>query len=145
MPEFEQMDTDKVLVQLERGNYLHPQLKFMEKDQKLIRIGKGGFSDVYEMYDEENPETHYAVKVIGFNRKIVTYTRLVETTRLQYQLAEQSEHIVKIFARMEIKVHLDQDGNLEKVTDPDTEDYQNDDGIGAVYLVGTAAGYSEKR
>ena len=61
MPEFEQMDTDKVLVQLERGNYLHPQLKFMEKDQKLIRIGKGGFSDVYEMYDEENPETHYAV------------------------------------------------------------------------------------
>ena len=129
MPEFEQMDTDKVLVQLERGNYLHPQLKFMEKDQKLIRIGKGGFSDVYEMYDEENPETHYAVKVIGFNRKIVTYTRLIETTRLQYQLAEQSDHIVRIFARMEIKVHLDQDGNLEKVTDPDTEDYQNDDGI----------------
>ena len=119
---------DKILLQLEENEYLHPQYKFYRVKNTPRLLGRGGFSSVYEMYDEKNPKLHYAAKVIGFAEKSLGSDWIIQTTQLQYFLAQQSENIVRILDLWEMKIKIDEDGNLQEAWYADS-DKQDEEGI----------------
>lgn len=87
-------------------------------------LGRGGFSCCYEMYDEKNPKRHYAAKVIGFENKAMSSELILRTTQLQYFLGEQSENIVRILTLWELKISVDETGDIQNVWYPDSDAWE---------------------
>lgn len=62
----------------------------------LCLLGMGGYSYVYEMYEEANPEHCLAVKVIGFGRQTLILEDFLDAVEMQKWFGEQSPHILTI-------------------------------------------------
>lgn len=71
------------------------------EEGKPVLLGRGGFSTVYEVRRRETAGRHYALKVIGSDRKTVRPELFRETVRLQRLLGEQCPYIVRILDTME--------------------------------------------
>lgn len=119
---------DKLLLQLEDIGFIDPRYKFYKVNNELNLLGRGGFSYVYEMYDSMAPERHYAAKIIGIG-KDVDEQLILETTRIQYFLSEQSDNIMRVIALWIMKLHLDDEGNVVNIVGVNQEGYEEDDGI----------------
>lgn len=117
---------DRLMLQLEENGYLHSRYKLYREDNKPVLLGIGGFSSVYEMYDEKNPSQHFAAKVIGFEHKPVGEDLVLRTTQLQHFLSEQSENILKIFDLWSMRIRIDEEGKLQKVLYPDSDGWDEE-------------------
>lgn len=82
----DQAGVEKLLLQLEEGEYIDPRYQFVKKNNRLSLLGTGGFSYVYEMYDSLMLDKKYAAKVIGLGTKPVDERLILETTQIQYFL-----------------------------------------------------------
>lgn len=110
---------EDILSRLQDEGYLFQQYEFYKEEGKFRLLGKGGFSCVYEVLDKANPEKHYALKVIGFERHSITSEEFQRTTRLQRNLCEQTPYVVRILNTMELRITLDEMGNLLSVIAPE--------------------------
>lgn len=119
---------EKILCDLDENGYIFPGFEFVKCNNELCLLGKGGFSTVYKMECPERPEKRYALKVIGFERQVVTSDNFWNTIRLQKYLCEQSSYICRIISAREIKVELDEGGELKRVAEVSGERW-NGDGI----------------
>lgn len=116
----------RLLLELEENGYLRSQYKFCREAHEPILLGTGGFSSVYEMYDEKNPSLHYAAKVIGFGSKTMDAELVSRTTQLQYFLGGQSENIVRILDLWSMKLRLNEEGALWEVLYPDSDQWEQE-------------------
>lgn len=130
MLSLDKVGVDKILLQLEEGQFIDPRYRFVkEKNNELNLLGMGGFSYVYEMYDSIVPEKHYAAKVIGLGKKNVDDRLILETTQIQYLLSEQSENIMRVIALWMMKLNLDKNGNVTGIIDVNQEGYEKSEGV----------------
>lgn len=120
---------DKLLLQLEAREFIDSQYKFYREKDGLRLLGRGGFSYVYEMYDSQDPKKRYAAKIIGLEHKTVNEDLIVETTQIQYFLSEQSENILRVIALWIMKLHLDEEGNLQGITGVNEKEYPESEGV----------------
>ena len=120
---------DKLLLQLEKKQFIDPRYQFVKENNELKLLGTGGFSYVYEMYDSLAPENHYAAKVVGLGTKPVDEQYILETTQIQYFLSEQSENIMRVIDLWTMKLHLDEGGNVIGITGVNQEGYEQADGV----------------
>lgn len=120
---------DKLLLQLEAGGFMESQYKFSREKDGLRLLGRGGFSYVYEMYDSQNPKRHYAAKIIGLENEAVPEAFILETTQIQYFLSGQSENILRVIALWEMKLHLDEEGNVQGITGVNEKEYPEAEGV----------------
>lgn len=125
----DQAGVEKLLLQLEEGEYIDPRYQFVKKNNRLSLLGTGGFSYVYEMYDSLMLDKKYAAKVIGLGTKPVDERLILETTQIQYFLGEQSENIMRVIALWTMKIHLDEAGNVTGITGVNEERYEEADGV----------------
>lgn len=121
-------EVDKLLLQLEAGEFIDSRYQFVKDDHGLCLLGTGGFSYVYEMYDSQVPKKHYAAKIIGLGTKTIKDQLILETTQIQYFLSEQSENVARVIALWAMKVRLDEGGNVIGVTRVNQEEYEEADG-----------------
>ena len=117
---------DRLLLQLEENGYLHSQYKFCRVNNEPVLLGIGGFSSVYEMYDEKSPSLHFAAKVIGFEDKPIGAELVLQTTQLQHFLSEQSENILRIHDLWSMRIKISEDGKLQKVWNPDSDGWDGE-------------------
>lgn len=120
---------DKLLLQLEAREFIDPQYKFYREKDGLRLLGRGGFSYVYEMYDSQDPKKRYAAKIIGLEHKTVNEDVIVETTQIQYFLSEQSENILRVIALWIMKLHLDEEGNVQGIIGVNEKEYPEAEGV----------------
>lgn len=120
---------DKLLLQLEKKQFIDPRYQFVKENNELKLLGTGGFSYVYEMYDSLAPENHYAAKVVGLGTNPVDEQYILETTQIQYFLSEQSENIMRVIDLWTMKLHLDEGGNVIGITGVNQEGYEQADGV----------------
>ncbi len=120
---------DKLLLQLEAREFIDSQYKFYREKDGLRLLGRGGFSYVYEMYDSQEPEKRYAAKIIGLEHKTVHEDVILETTQIQYFLSEQSENILRVIALWIMKLHLDEEGNVQGITGVNEKEYPEAEGV----------------
>lgn len=120
---------DKLLLQLEKKQFIDPRYQFVKENNELKLLGTGGFSYVYEMYDSLAPENHYAAKVVGLGTKPVDEQYILETTQIQYFLSEQSENIMRVIDLWTMKLHLDEGGNVIGITGVNQEGYEQANGV----------------
>lgn len=120
---------ENLLLQMEEVGYLNPRYKFYRPNNKFVLLGTGTFSYVYEMYDTQAIESHYAAKVIGLGKKEIDNKLILETTQTQYYLGAQSENILRVFELWEIKVKLDVAGNICNVIGINEQGYEKEEGI----------------
>lgn len=120
---------DKLLLQLEAREFIDPRYKFNREKDGLRLLGSGGFSYVYEMYDSQVPKRHYAAKIIGLEDKTVNEDFILETTQIQYFLSEQSENILRVIALWIMKLHLDEEGNVQGITSINEKEYPEAEGV----------------
>ena len=117
---------EDILSRLQAEGYLFQQYEFSKENGNFRLLGKGGFSCVYEVIDKARPESHYALKVIGFERHSITSEEFHRTTRLQMNLCEQTPYVVRILNTLELRITLDEKGDLLSVNSPEEENELND-------------------
>ena len=112
---------EQLLDGLDQGGYLFPQFKLHKVNCKLQCLGHGGFSVIYEMISKERLKHHFALKVIGLERHVVTSEDFWNTVRYQVIMCQESLHIVRILSAKEILVFLDEAGKLSGVYEVQNE------------------------
>ena len=109
---YDKVAIDSLLIQLEQKGYLLANYKFTREEEGLKLLGVGGFSYVYEVYDIQKPDNKYALKVVGLMERTISSKRFIETNTLQRELSEQTNHILRILQYFQLRVELDEDGNI---------------------------------
>lgn len=128
MLSMDRADVEKILVDLDGAGCLFPEFELYKSNNQPQLLGKGGFSVVYEMFHRRNPLKHYALKVIGFERHVVTSEQFWNTARLQYLLCEESPYVMRILDALEWIILLDEDGNIVELREPEGERW-NEEGL----------------
>ena len=117
----ERITTENLLIKLEELEYPFPLFELYKKDNQIQSLGHGGFSTVYEMVDRENANNHYALKVIGMEKHVVSSDVLWNTFRMQRMLCEYSPYVVRTLVARELLVKMDEDGKIKEVLDANGE------------------------
>lgn len=117
---------DEILVSLEQMEYPFPLFKYNKINNKLQIIGRGGSSIVYDVVDVNNPNKHYAMKVIGFDKNYMSSGQFWTTFRIQNILGEESPYIVKAIVARELCVILNENGSIRSVDDASNNVWEND-------------------
>ena len=128
MSGLDKSDIEDILCRLEEQGHLFPGYKLYKVNEHPCLLGKGGFSLVYEMLSEYNPEKHYAMKVIGLGEHTIASDEFRKTTGLQQYLYSQTAYIARIMDISELRVVLDEQGKLIEAGNPVGERWR-DDGI----------------
>lgn len=110
MLRLEQNIVENILDKLDREGYLFPQFELYKVNHELQRLGHGGFSVIYEMVNKERPYLHFALKVIGFEKHVVTSEDFWNTVRYQAILCQESSHIVRLLEAKEMELSSDETG-----------------------------------
>lgn len=103
---------DRLLNSLEKNSFIDPQYSFCRDGKKLVLLGWGGSSYVYEMFNTNHPDRRYAAKIIGVKGKDADAESVKETTKIQYNLSEQSENIMRVILIWTMKLLLDENGSV---------------------------------
>ena len=111
----ERIEEEKILRQLEERNYPFPAFKYCIENDKLKILGKGATSLVYKVYNENNTDMYYALKIIGFEKKILSTEEFWKSVNIQSALCEESAHIVRCIAGIELYISLDEYGNVAEI------------------------------
>lgn len=106
---------DKILDNLDQWHFLFEGYRLVKKEEEPYLLGKGGYSSVYEMEDVNQPQRHYALKVIGFERYSMTVEEFNQRVALQRILGENSSYILEILATKSFPIEINEDGELEGV------------------------------
>ncbi len=128
MQVFNKASIEKVLLQLEGEIFLDCRYKFYKVNNELCLLGLGGSSLVYDMYDSQMPDRHYAIKIYGLNDKLVQ-SNLGDNVSAQCYLGEQSKNIVRVIGFCMIKLLLDEDYNITDIIGRNEKNYEKFDGL----------------
>ena len=108
-------EMENILTQLNNRLYPFKKYTFSKDESGIIKLGSGGYANVYEMTKNDLPDEKYAVKVIGFGEKHVDSDEFRESVRIQKQLSFLENDIVKIIDYVELRVYLDMLCNVVNV------------------------------
>lgn len=117
---------EEILCQLDRAGYIFPGYEIVKLNNQPKLLGAGGFSGVYEIRCIERPECRYALKVMGFEKHMITSESFKNTVSLQRFLSEQTGYICRVIDAKEIRIVLDQEGDLTEVTAVNGERWDED-------------------
>ena len=121
MPTLDKNISQKILIDLDDKGFLFSNYKLVKENESLCLLGSGGFSEIYEMQDVNNPDKKYAIKEKKKKKLTVTSEVFNKTTRVQRMLDELTGCVVRIIADKELCIFLDENGNLSSVTEPNDE------------------------
>lgn len=125
---------EEILCVLDTEGCIFPGYELVKMNNKPCLLGTGGFSSVYEMNTLERPESKYVLKVIGFEKHVMTSENFWDTVRLQYLLSEQTPYICRLISARELRVALDEEGQLCEVTEVEGERW-DEDGIRLQFIL----------
>ena len=125
---------EEILCILDAEGCIFPGYELVKMNDKLCLLGTGGFSSVYEMNSFERPESKYVLKVIGFEKHVMTSENFWDTVRLQYLLSEQTPYICRLISARELRAVLDAEGRLCEVTEVEGERW-DEDGIRLQFIL----------
>lgn len=112
---FDKDTIEKILTELQDRGELFPGYRLSRQDNALCRLGAGGFSCVYGVENEECPEKHFALKVMGFCKHTLPEEKFFRWVTLQNDLAKQTPYVAEILDWMSLRVKLDESGNVTGV------------------------------
>ena len=121
-----QSTVEQILSALDNGGYLFPQFELYKVNNQPQLLGKGGFAVVYEMVNKERPEFHFALKVIGLEKHVVTSEKFWTTCRYQAILCQESSNIMRVLDARELHIEIDDQGIVTHAEDSDTERWDED-------------------
>lgn len=127
MQNFDKNSMERILSSLDEKGYLFPQFQLIKVNDKLDLLGQGGFSTVYEMFNRERIEIHYALKVIGFEKHSATSELFWNTVRMQSTLCQDSSNVVRILEAKELLVKIDCAGQIQEVKEACSERWSEND------------------
>ena len=114
---FEKKAMEELLCTLDEKGSIFSGFEIVKMNNQPKLLGTGGFSSVYEMRCPERPNNRYVLKVIGFDKHVVTSEDFWNTIRLQQYLTEHTQHVCRVISAKEINVTLDEEGFLQEVTE----------------------------
>lgn len=119
MLELDRAAIEKILCRIEEAEFLFSGYRFCRSEGGLCLLGKGGYSSVYEVYDETNPDRHYALKVGGFERHTVSREEFYRMIYLQRSFCEHSPNVLRILTAKELPIEVNEEGELEGLLEQD--------------------------
>lgn len=114
MEVFDELEVEKLLLQLESQKLMDPHYEFVKNGNKLHLLGSGAYSYVYEVVEAKESGRHYAAKVMGLGKKQREPEEVTEAAKLQYYLSQNSEYIMRVIGLWSYKLVEDEQG--ESVT-----------------------------
>ena len=106
-------EVEAILEQLDSEKRIFPQYQLYKDNGRPVLLGRGGFSCVYEMVSRNDPEKHYAMKVMGFDKHTITSEAFHCMTDLQRTLSEQNESVARIIDSLEITLPIEEKGHRQ--------------------------------
>ncbi len=120
---FSEREKEELLRQLNAASLLFPQFGLSEEDNRLVLLGQGGFSSVYEMYSTKHPEQKYALKVMGFEENNISSEEFENTTDIQWIMKKNCPYIVRIIASRQLWFEVNEEGTIIDVFGEDQQNY----------------------
>ena len=123
---FDKRKIEELLCVLDDLDHIFPGYRLERNNEELNMIGRGGFSSVYKMRCIEDSKKQYVLKVMGFEHHMQSSESFWDTVHLQCRLAEDSPYICRIISAREIRVILDEMGELLEVSDVTKEKWEDE-------------------
>lgn len=105
-----QAQIHSILSQLERRKLPFSQYTLERKKGGPVRLGSGSYASVYGLTRRRGLWGKAALKVIGFEGKTVSDFK--KTLSMQQRMATECPNVVKIYDFLELRVWMDEDGNI---------------------------------
>ena len=99
-------EMESILLQLNKQCYPFKEYTFLQHKNGLVKLGTGGFADIYEMKNQKGDR--FALKVLGFGDKQMESDEFRESVRIQKNLARFSNDVVKVISYAEMRVYIDE-------------------------------------
>ena len=125
---------ENILCTLDKEGHIFPGFEIVKENDKPKLLGMGGFSSVYEMRSNDRPNLKYVLKVIGFEKHVLTSDNFWNTVNLQKFLAEKTPYICRLLLAKELCIMLDEDDNIQSVLQPQGERW-TEDGIHLQFIL----------
>lgn len=130
----ERTAVEKLISRLDTEKYLFPEFELYRHEGQLVLLGKGGSAIVYEMRSLQNPDARYVLKVIGFEKYVVSSERFWQTVRVQSMLEAQSPYVMRILDARELVLTLGEDGDYTTVEQAKKERW-NEEGLQLQFIL----------
>ena len=115
MLNWDKTDVETLLEKVDKNGWLFPEFELHKVGNRLQRIGKGGFSVIYEMRSKNCFKANYVIKVIGFEKHSISSKQFEKAVNIQRCLNDASPYVMRIIDAKEIKIVFDGAGELKKV------------------------------
>lgn len=105
-------DISKILIQLDAMNLPFSKYALYQENGKLKLLGRGGSAEVYEAQTRSSQKQNFAMKVIGFRSQNIDSDFFNESVRVQKDIGDYQDYVVKIYDHSEIWITLDDRDNV---------------------------------
>jgi hypothetical protein len=116
-------EISEILRQLDMRRLPFENVTLEKKDGGFLRLGRGGFAEVYGARARGDEDASYAVKVIGFGESHPDSGSFREAADAQYGAGLMDEHIVKVIDYSELWLTMGADDQMIDVcySEPETK------------------------
>lgn len=130
MGKFDKVIVEKILSQIEESNLWDSRFRFCRhEDGRMILLGYGGNSYVYDVYDVKNLNKHYAAKIVGINGMHADDNRtLLKRIQIQQEISAMSENVVKIHGLLSLKIWMYESANIIDICSQEKDDMKRENG-----------------
>ena len=90
---FEKKAMEELLCTLDEKGSIFPGFEIVKMNNQPKLLGTGGFSSVYEMRCPERPNNRYVLKVIGFDKHVVTSEDFWNTGQNNWRLHQPFKQV----------------------------------------------------
>lgn len=124
--ELDQSIVESVLLDLEQNNMLFSQFRLSKNNNKLVDLGSGTYSYVYEMYNCMRPDNKFAIKVSGLGKPAIDSDSFWNAGKLQWILCQEVNTVVRILDARELNVRLNKQGKVIIAEDATKKQWEED-------------------
>ena len=108
-------EIEKILVQLDNMGLPFDKYRLSKLGQGLKLLGTGSYANVYEAKKRNPDKNNYAVKIIGFDDRHIQSETFAQMVRMQKQMGQFQENIVKVYDYVQLKVWIENGTHITRV------------------------------
>ena len=108
-------EIEKILIQLDAMGQPFKKYQFVQENNKMVLLGKGGSAYVFEAKHRKPTESRFAIKVIGFKNTNIDTEDFNKSADIQKNVEAYQDDVVKIYDDRALWVEFDEDDQVAAI------------------------------
>lgn len=108
-------EIEKILIQLDAMGQPFKKYQFVQENNQMILLGKGGSAYVFEAKHRKSTESRFAIKVIGFKNTNIDVEDFNKSADIQKNVEAYQNDVVKIYGSTELWLEFDEEDQVTAI------------------------------